>query len=510
MRERGEFDNAAAAANDLSHVRPTASPPLAVGLTRGGDDLNLFSSLDLVLCALSAYVGANNLNYFLRIRSEKERLHFSLACISTALYAAAAAGLYASDDAGTSVVWQRLQFFFSTALVIEFLNFTYCLLGRKSDVPHKIFAGISILCIGSGILFGGYILDERRPLTRVVRMLGASAEYVEHTPGPVWNVLLLVELIGMGYLYILLIREYRRGRSRALLPLLLGFLAFFASVIVDILTASDLITSVYTAEYAFFLLILVMDNLLLQRFIRALRDVEDLNLNLGEKVRERTSEIQDLADELKSANAELKVKNEELTVLAERDGMTELLNHEAFHRRFSELFNLARRHSIPVTVMLMDIDRFKSINDRFGHQAGDEVIRKFAETLKSGSRNYDLKARYKDGEEPAHSALRNYDLAGRYGGDEFAIALPYCGALEARIVADRICAMVRGLRFEEYPELKVSASIGCAVLADPSLSGDEPRVIRLADRALYEAKERGRDNAVIRSFGDEIEELAPQ
>jgi GGDEF domain-containing protein len=467
--------------------------------------LNLFTAMDLSACALSAYVGISNLSYFLRDRAEKARLHFSLLCFSVALYAAMAAMVYATASPWPLPPWQELQFFASVAIAFEVVHFTYRILSRKLDVPGKVILGAFAACFVAGLALGRYVIDEGRPMERTVRLLDAAATYFEREPGPIWNVQLIAQIPGMCYLYFLAIRDFARRRDLTLLPLLIGFLAFFASVFVDILTATGSLGIMYTAEYAFLALIFIMDQLLLERFVAARREAESLSRHLGEMVGERTEEIRKLADELIKANEGLKEKNASLTELAERDSMTELLNHAAFHRRFSELFNLSRRHAIPITVMIIDIDHFKSINDRFGHQAGDAVIRRFAETLRAGSRNYDIKGRYALERTP--SALRNYDIAGRYGGDEFAIALPYCGANEAKIVAERICSMIRALAFDGYPELRVGASIGCAVLADASRASDELRAIRLADRALYEAKEGGRDRYVLRTPDEDIEVL---
>jgi GGDEF domain-containing protein len=469
--------------------------------------LNLFSTMDLAVCALSAYVGIKNFLYFLRMRAERERLHFSLLCLSIALYDAASALLYASSAPSSGTPWNELQFFFSILIALEVVNFSYCILARKGDWPRKMLIGAFAACFAAGLFLGRDILDPGQSSGKTIRAFGAWATYYERKPGIVWNALLLSQILAMCYLYALLFREFIKRKRKDLLPILIGFLAFFSSIGLDILTASNVLDIPYTSEYAFLILIIAMDDLLQRRFIGALREVEALNRGLGEKVRERTQEIQELVDELTAANVELKEKNSILTELAERDSMTELLNHAAFHRRFSELFNLSKRHAIPICVMIIDIDHFKSVNDRFGHQAGDTVIRAFADTLKAGSRNYDIKSRYHEEGDKAPAALRNYDVAGRYGGDEFAIALPYCGESEAKIVAERILSMIRDLAFAQYPELKVSASIGCAVMTAVSRAADEFRAIKLADRALYAAKERGRNNYVLSSPEDDIEVL---
>lgn len=468
--------------------------------------MNLFSAMDLAACVLSIYVGINNLSYFLRDGAEWRRLHFSLLCFSVALYGATSALVYATAEPWPVPPWQNLQFFASIAVTVEVVLFTYALLSRKIDIPAWLILGVLAALFAAGIVFAEAVIDNTRPMERTVRFLSAATTYFERGPGIVWTVLMAVQVPGMLYLCVLSIRGIVVGKDRDLVPLLACFLIFFASIALDIATANGRLSTMYTAEYTFLALIFIMDQMLLKRLVDARREIESINRNLGLLVSERTQEIRKLADELSKANAELKEKNQSLTELAERDSMTELLNHTAFHRRFSELFNLARRHAIPICVMIIDIDHFKRINDRYGHQAGDEVIRKFASALKAGSRNYDIKGRYSSENDPP-AAIRNYDIAGRYGGDEFAIALPYCGYAEAKIVAERICDMIRALSFAEYPDLRISASIGCAVFNDVTRASDELRAIRIADRALYETKEKGRDGYAIRTPDDDIELL---
>jgi diguanylate cyclase (GGDEF)-like protein len=124
----------------------------------------------------------------------------------------------------------------------------------------------------------------------------------------------------------------------------------------------------------------------------------------------------------------------------------------------------ATQHAEPVTLAIVDLDRFKSYNDTHGHLAGDELLRGFAHDL----------AR----------ALRRQDFAARWGGEEFAVALPGCDGEQARRVLDRVLAAVPGTE---------TCSVGSAVWLPGS---DLTRVISAADAALYEAKRTGRARLV--------------
>lgn len=462
--------------------------------------MNLFSSLDFAIAALCAYVGTFHLYLYLKRSAGGATIHFPLLCYAIALYAAASAFLYDSGTPAAALDWQRVQYFCSVVLAVEFLNLTYRFLDRRSDAPRKAFLAALGALFVAGLVLPGFIVDATRQSVRELAPFGASVSFHEAAPGLLWNALMAVELPGMVFVYVLLARGRLLRRQADLAPLLVAFPVFFVTAILDNLVYSGALRFIYTAEYGFVTVLMAMDLILLQRFIGVFKEVETLNLHLGEKVEERTREIKRLADELRESNAALLERNADLQEHAERDGMTLLLNHAAFHRRLAELFSLARRQRFAVAAMLFDADKFKEINDTLGHQAGDEVIKRIAAALKESVRDYDLKSRYRgDGEAPA---LRDYDIAGRYGGDEFAIVLPFCAPKDAATVAARVCARMRALRFPDRPELRVTVSVGCAVATDPSILPGDAELIRLADKALYVAKNRGRDRAVVLAFDE--------
>jgi diguanylate cyclase (GGDEF)-like protein len=126
---------------------------------------------------------------------------------------------------------------------------------------------------------------------------------------------------------------------------------------------------------------------------------------------------------------------------------------------------------------MIDLDHFKTINDRFGHDAGDAVLRAIAAALSSG--------------------LREVDLAARYGGEEFAIIMPHTTKPNAEIVAQRIAAQIGSLVHEFQGEkVSLTASLGIADVADLSEPSAE-NLVKAADVALYEAKRAGRNRIVL-------------
>jgi len=179
---------------------------------------------------------------------------------------------------------------------------------------------------------------------------------------------------------------------------------------------------------------------------------------------------------LAAINTTLAEKNKELHVLSITDGLTGLHNRKHFMEVLAHEMARARRHTHPFSVMMVDIDHFKQYNDTFGHQAGDDLLRKigaiFTETL------------------------RSVDCASRYGGDEFIVLLPEVGAGGALDVANRIrervtAEVVNG----DTKRVAVTATIGVACFPE---HGETPEaIIASADGALYDAKRNGRNRVLL-------------
>ena len=165
---------------------------------------------------------------------------------------------------------------------------------------------------------------------------------------------------------------------------------------------------------------------------------------------------------------------DEFARAAVMDPLSGLFNRRYFHERLEEELDRARRQDTSVTLLMIDIDNFKGINDRFGHLAGDVVIRGVGDILKR--------------------SVRRFDLCTRFGGEEFAIVMPGSGPENSAPVAERICQRIEGFRpaDPDLAELRVTASIGMAVAQ--GISGRE--LIGRADQALYSAKQAGKNRVI--------------
>ncbi len=178
-------------------------------------------------------------------------------------------------------------------------------------------------------------------------------------------------------------------------------------------------------------------------------------------------------DELETINARLQEANKQLEILSRTDGLTGVINRMSFETIIREEWNRCKRHSIPLSLIMLDIDSFKGYNDSYGHQIGDCCIKLVADVLKAG-------------------AKRSSDRVVRYGGDEFVILLPHTDNESALNFAEQIRKGVEEMPLprscSDAPErLTVSLGINTVIPSDET-SIDE--FIRNTDKALYIAKEK--------------------
>ncbi len=186
---------------------------------------------------------------------------------------------------------------------------------------------------------------------------------------------------------------------------------------------------------------------------------------------------------LAKVKRELKLQEmqKELQLLAATDPMTKLYNRRYFTSASAHIFDLAKRHKNSVSLIMLDIDKFKSINDTYGHKTGDDVIVNLANILRKQQ--------------------RKSDIICRFGGEEFLILLPNTTIKNAKIVAEKIRTNVKkaSIYLNEEKSIQYSVSLGVSEV-DAQNEPNIEEAIKRADSALYEAKESGRNRTCLRAI----------
>ncbi len=211
---------------------------------------------------------------------------------------------------------------------------------------------------------------------------------------------------------------------------------------------------------------------------RATQKLSELGLSYEEalvQAREERARSQRLIDELRESNRKLKE-------MAVRDGMTGLFNKKSFLESIAIMVKRCVRYDRPMSVLMIDIDRFKRVNDQYGHQVGDEVLKEVASVVQQ--------------------VVRETDFASRYGGEEFAVLLDEAGPNEAKVIAERMRATIDRTQFTAGKDrLHVTVSVGATTLEPGDKTMTSEALIKCADRALYQAKRQGRNRACyVKSF----------
>lgn len=202
----------------------------------------------------------------------------------------------------------------------------------------------------------------------------------------------------------------------------------------------------------------------------ALSDV--VRFSIRSRAERHRVQLASLTEKLGDLRAELFATRERATV----DALTRLNNRAAFDEHIGRIADIGLLLGAPPTLLMADVDHFKKVNDTYGHSAGDEVLRRVGETL---VRNF----------------LRKEDFVSRYGGEEFAVVMMDASQEDAKGLAERVRKSVRGLLIEHGGHsIDVTISIGLSSLVPGEMAS---AWVERADRALYDAKGKGRDRVVV-------------
>ena len=174
---------------------------------------------------------------------------------------------------------------------------------------------------------------------------------------------------------------------------------------------------------------------------------------------------------------EVSKEKEEMKTLAITDSLTEVYNHNFFYTRLEEEFNRTVRYETPISLIMMDIDDFKRINDTYGHRTGDHVLKEVADMIKK--------------------IVRKTDIVARYGGEEFSVILPHTNLDGAEEEAERIREAISSHAYANLTKETITISLGVVSYPSGKTIMNAGDFVNLADTALYEAKRSGKNKVVV-------------
>jgi diguanylate cyclase (GGDEF)-like protein len=172
-------------------------------------------------------------------------------------------------------------------------------------------------------------------------------------------------------------------------------------------------------------------------------------------------------------DSDLRKANKRLQELASTDSLTGVLNRRAFMKEAMNKFDLAKRYQRPLSLLMLDVDHFKKVNDTYGHQTGDHVLTQLSAVMKD--------------------SLRSTDIISRIGGEEFAIILPETSLEKTIEFTERLLNTIRNTKINVEPDTSFNITVSIGVATVPPVSSGLDTVMKKADDALYKAKSEGRD-----------------
>ena len=213
--------------------------------------------------------------------------------------------------------------------------------------------------------------------------------------------------------------------------------------------------------------------------------LQEANEELGKlnlSYEQLTVELKQAKEKAENFAQELKAANEQLREMAFKDGLTGLYNHRYFQDFLDHELSRARRYKKPFSLMMLDLDYFKKINDQYGHPVGDVVLKEVSKVI--------------------NNSIRDSDVAARYGGEEFTVVLTETELKGAAMVAERIRKAVENLKIAASGlNFDVTISIGVTCYRPLTDKKDKSEIISEADKALYKSKTEGRNKTCFHHAG---------
>ncbi|GMU65209.1 MAG: hypothetical protein AMXMBFR36_14830 [Acidobacteriota bacterium] len=452
--------------SNFDYVRGGPWEPIWIGTPEAVDGARESRiALALFLAGAFAVIGLYHLIRWSARRSDPSFLYFAAVCFGMALRGLVVDEVFLVDLA-PALRWSDLvRLEYASLLIVVAASAMFLRELFPGDQPKALTYGYT------GVSLAGLALVAVLPPAIFSRGLPALQ-------------LLCVSAAVVGAL--LVARSLARRREGAGL-FLFGLVAIAVTGIHDVLisvyrslpTGHWLVDSIYLQPFGLFVFVLSQSAMLARRSSRAFVQLEETTRELGAAHAALDAHARELEQRVAERTAELETANRQLARLAEIDGLTGLGNRLHFDEELRRAWFDHLRREAPLALVLVDVDEFKKFNDRYGHLAGDDALRRVAAAM-------------------AASVKRPGDAVARYGGEELVALLPNTDAEGARHIAEQIREQVAGAGIVHEASSvapRVTVSLGLASMV-PTEDADRVTLIARADRALYRAKQAGRDRVV--------------
>lgn len=412
--------------------------------------VNLASRAFLVAVGLTIVI--QNLVFFVHRRREKTLLLLAMFALISAARASLASGYvdYFVSSPDWTILFLKLEYLmviWPATAAVHYVGHLFP--NRNSSLLIKIAYGVLLVAACYTFLM---------PITQITLRL----TYYQVS-------LLLVTLMAVYLITHGIARNAKDSRY-----FMISFVPLIIAVFNDIISARSAGYNFYIAEYALFIFLFLQTQLQASRFVRALDTAEHLTNNLQREVDRKTQQLSVRNAELEEKAIHLEEKHQEVKLLSETDHLTGLYNRQTLESRSKLLFEMAATYEQPLSVVMIDLDHFKDINDQYGHLVGDECLVFVASFLRGFN-------------------LRKRDIIARYGGEEITIILTDTPLESAQKIVQTICNGLSELPVQgDHPDIYLTASFGIADIATTG-ARDIQTLIQFADEALYRAKENGRN-----------------
>jgi len=437
-----------------------------------GDKNRIFNHRDAVFSITFTMIGVllimffYYLQFFLKRNDFKATLCFSLYCATIAVF------YYVGSNAINIHFSQRGIFNFELIRKIELIAY-YASVPLFYNYLQRLFPDEFNKIIGKIVLIATIVLSISTVIFQYKTYFGML------------QISYLITIFVCLYAFCMLIKSAVKRRVGSLASLI-GVTILVVTALISILPHLKLLPFIMTSShllipYGFIVFVFFQNNILSQIFTNSQKKSDNLNLELSELNKKLECIVKDRTQDLETIIQYMAEENIKLSDLNIIDGLTGIKNRRFFNDKITKYWNEAHRQKNPMSLLMIDIDFFKKVNDTYGHQAGDTCLIDVAQILKRNLR-------------------RPFDEIMRYGGEEFAAILPNTDEEGAIHVAESIRKKIEETAIEiDDGSISLTVSIGISVMIPKEINKDE-QLVSNADKALYEAKENGRNQ--VRVFKD--------